>query len=100
MGTEARQMLSTAQLAEVIDRPERTVRRWCETGYLDEAERDHPGAPWLIPLAFAAEFFSGKFKGDRLARDYNAERTEHFRRRSVRPERPDPHQMGIDFGGE
>ncbi|MEM8494903.1 MAG: hypothetical protein AAF663_05905 [Planctomycetota bacterium] len=99
MSVIVEQEMSTLQLARVIRRPERTVRYWCETGFLEEARRDHPRAPWLIPLAYAASFFAAKFTAEDLKHDWNAERTERFVRRcSVRQPRQESSQLTLPLG--
>lgn len=42
--------LSTSEVAEHVDRCEKTVRRWIEQGYFPNAWRV-PGGRWHVPLA-------------------------------------------------
>jgi excisionase family DNA binding protein len=39
--------LTVAEVAELLRRSARTIRRWCDTGFLVGAQ--HVGRAWLIP---------------------------------------------------
>lgn len=42
-----RNYLTVKEASVLLKRPTRTVRHWCQTGYLEEAVR--AGRDWLIP---------------------------------------------------
>lgn len=55
----SRRYLTVAEVADVLEVPRRTVRRWCASGVIT-AVRGATGGTWRIPLAAIREQFAAQ----------------------------------------